>query len=77
MAAGKWKQDYEADEIKKIVEFFSLAQDDFKSVEGLENAGNPHKHYVFARSRRFFYCLFLWRIFGKWCPNPTRGYKVI
>ncbi|WDC79656.1 HTH domain-containing protein [Ligilactobacillus ruminis] len=41
----------------KIVEFFSLPQDDFRSVEGLENAGNPHKLYVFARSRRFFYRL--------------------
>lgn len=30
----------------KIVEFFSLPQDDFRSVEGLENAGNPHKLYV-------------------------------
>ncbi len=56
----------------KIVEFFSLAQDDFRSIEGLENAGNPHKYYVFARSRRFFCCLFLWYIFGKWCPNGAQ-----
>lgn len=44
--------------IIKIVEFFSLPQDDFRSVEGLENAGNPHKLYVFAGSRRFFYRLY-------------------
>lgn len=43
--------------ILKIVEFFSLPQDDFRSVEKLENAENPHKLYVFVRSRRFFYRL--------------------
>lgn len=33
-------------ENNKNSRIFSLAQDRFKSVEGLENAGNPHKHYV-------------------------------
>ena len=49
-----------------------LPQDDFRSVEGLENAGNPHKLYVFACSRRFFYRLCQWCFFGKWCPNGAQ-----
>lgn len=61
---------------------FSPLQADFRSVEKLKNAGKPHKHYVFVRSRRSFYTLFLWCFFGEWCPNGAqiprgdiKGYK--
>ena len=31
-----------------------------------------HEHYVFVSCRRFFYPLFSWCFFRKWCPNGAQ-----